>query len=92
MEYLSIGTIVFTKTALFPFVIIGYREVDKKICYTAVAYPNGFSSMDTAFIVEPEAITKVIFNGYKNEKFNEYNEYLLGKNPTYKFLDEEEEK
>lgn len=78
-KYLPVGTVVILKNGQMSMMITGYKvrtETLEEYDYCGCIYPIGFTS-DLKGTFNHDQIEKVIFNGYKDDSFNELNKKLL---------------
>lgn len=83
-HYLPIGTVIKLKDVDKPLIIIGYggkiEEKNIKYDYIAYPYPNGFISVDKNFVFNADEIGEILFEGYKDEKYEEMLTIVKGGN------------
>ena len=78
-KYLPIGTIVFLKDDIVMHMIVGYLSKDKEsklYDYISIPFPYGMLSVEAVHPFNNDDIEEVIFNGYKNDTFDELIKYL----------------
>ena len=78
-KYLPIGTIVFLKDDIVMHMIVGYLSKDKEgklYDYLSIPFPYGMMTTNAVLPFNHKDIEEIIFNGYKNEKFDEIKKYL----------------
>ncbi len=74
-EILPIGSVVVLEDSNIKFMIVALKVIlkDNKIFdYAAVRIPKGFESNDKLFMFNSKKISKVIFEGYKDDQVIDY--------------------
>lgn len=85
-NFLPIGTIVFMKEEIQPYLIIGYLQMNmnhKIYDYICIPFPYGLVSVGVIKYFNHSDIDKIIFDGYKDELYYEFSSKLYNK---YSFL------
>lgn len=76
-----IGTVVeLNVSPSLRFMIIGYTPTDNQGAnkdYVAVAYPVGCVNSQTFFAFNEDEVNNVVFEGYKNNVFDNFKEFFL---------------
>ena len=78
-KYLPIGTIILKKNEIVLYMIAGYinKTKDGNIKdYICIPFPYGFMSDKIVSYFNHDDIEKVVFKGYKDEKYKELNKIL----------------
>ena len=90
-KYLPLGTIVLLKNATKPMMIVGYKVssnseevyqngkmvIGKAVYdYSGCVYPEGVINSLFMCMFDHSQIGKILFMGYEDEKYKEYNEKL----------------
>ena len=83
--FLPLGTIVKTKKGINYLIIVGYNTFfkDKNFDYLTAIYPMGMMSRKNFLAIKKSDISKVIFEGYKDDQYN----YLMDSIGTGKLDD-----
>ena len=77
-KYLPIGSIVTLKDDLTMHMIVGYlnKKDDEIKDYISIYFPYGMITIDAIAYFNHEDIEKIIFSGYKNDKYKLLNDKL----------------
>ena len=79
MKYLPIGSIVLLKEGQKPVMIYSryqLTEDNQEYDYLACLYPEGYINNEYAYLFNHTDIEKVIFEGYTDEKEEEYLRFI----------------
>lgn len=82
-KYLPIGTLVLLKNDFVMYMIIGYlnkNENGEIKEYVLVPFPYGLMADKMVSYFNHSDIERILFIGYKNEKYNEFNLILNSNN------------
>lgn len=78
-KYLPIGTIVMLKNDIVLYMIVGYlnRSDNEEIRdYISIGFPYGMMTLDSVTYFNHDDIEKIVFLGYKNDKYELLKEKL----------------
>ncbi len=79
-KLLPLGSVVLLKGGEKKLFIGGYgiSNEDKKVFdYIGYPYPEGFMTPKVNFLFDNDSIDKVLFNGYKDEEFDEVEKNII---------------
>lgn len=81
-KYLPIGSIVLLKDDIVMRMIIGYLNKDNEEIkeYVCIPFPYGLMSEKTLYYFNHSDIENILFIGYKNNKYEEFNLILNSDN------------
>jgi len=73
IKYLPIGTLCSVNDSNQELMIVGYSVVvEKKYDYVGVPYPGGIINRDSYYFFDANQISKVVYEGYKNESYDQF--------------------
>jgi hypothetical protein len=86
-KLLPIGSIIKLGQTDYDIVICGYGgagENGKAYDYIGVIYPYGFISKDKILSFNKDKVTKVVFEGYKSQKYDDVITQMMDDIETYR--------
>lgn len=78
-KYLPIGTIVMLKNDIVLYMIVGYLNNNNGEIkdYISIPFPYGMMTLDAVTYFNHIEIERVVFIGYKNDKYKMFNEKII---------------